>query len=176
MSNPAEPIADRTPRRSKILLALTATLAVAGPLVYADGKPLATRELDVDGVVAEVIESVRKDGVLTVRVRFRNTGNEPAKISLTDAGNYDFNYITAGNTKYDVMRDAEKKVVAAPMDAGGWLETTIKPKGTWNWWAKFRAPPADQKSYTLYLKVGPPIEDVPIMDATRPTPPRAPGS
>jgi hypothetical protein len=38
-------------------------------------KPLATREMDVEGIVAEVIESDRKDGVLTVRVRFRNNGD-----------------------------------------------------------------------------------------------------
>ena len=48
-------------------------------------KALATRELDVEGVVAEVIESDRKDGVLTVRVRFRNNGEKLAKISLVDA-------------------------------------------------------------------------------------------
>jgi hypothetical protein len=37
-------------------------------------------------------------------------------------------------------------------------------KASWNWWGKFPAPPPEVKSYTLYLKVGPPIEDVPIID------------
>ena len=54
--------------------------------------------------------------------------------------------------------------MATPTDGGGWVEPTIKAKGSWSWWAKFPAPPADQKTYTLYLKVGPPIEDVPIVD------------
>ena len=129
------------------------------------GKPLATRELDVEGVVAEVIESVRKDGVLTVRVRFRNEGAKPAKLLLKSGGrSYDNNYISAGSTKYTIIRDSSRNAVATPPDGGGWVEPTIKPKATWNWWAKFPAPPADQKSYTLYLGVGPPIEDVPIVD------------
>ena len=128
-------------------------------------KPLATRDLDVEGVVAEVIESVRKDGVLTVRVRFRNTGSAPAKISLAGGGTsyHTANYITAGDTKYEIMRDTGG-VLATPRDGGGWLEPRIAPKGTFNWWAKYAAPPAAQKTYTLYLKVGPPIEDVPIID------------
>jgi hypothetical protein len=144
-----------------------AALATAVPvLADSGGKPLATRDLDVDGVVAEVIESVRKDNVLTVRVRFRNTGDEEARIDLLrQAGNYDVNYIIAGDTKYNVMRDQKKNVIASPMDGGGWVSGTIKPKGKWFWWAKFPAPPPDQTSYTLYLNVGPPIEDVPIIDA-----------
>jgi len=126
-------------------------------------KPLVTRELD-DGVVAEVIESVRKDGVLTVRVRFRNTGDKPRKFMVVHSGRYDDNYVSAGNTKYTIIRDEKKNPVATPTDGGGWIEPTIKPKGTFTWWAKFPAPPPDRKSYTLYLKAGPPIEDVPIVD------------
>lgn len=140
------------------------SFAAAFPAAAQSGKPLATRELDVEGVVAEVTESVRKEGVLTVRVKLRNTGERPAKILLTDAGRYDANYITSGDTKYVVMRDVRGRVVATPMDGGGWLEARIRPRGSWSWWAKFPAPPAERKTYTLYLKIGPPIEDVPIID------------
>lgn len=149
------------------VLAVAASAVAVPVLADSRSKPLATRDLDVEGVIAEVIESVRKDGVLTVRVQFRNTGDEPAKLDLiTQAGNYDSNYITAGNKKYTVLRDDKQKVVASGLDGGGWLSSTIKPKGTWKWWAKFPAPPQDQNSYTLYLNVGPPIEDVPIVDAS----------
>ena len=127
-------------------------------------KPLASRELDVDGVTAEVIESARKDGVLTVRVRFRNNGEKPAKLSLVDAQGYVHTYIAAGDTKYPLIRDERGNQVATPRDGGGWLEPTIKPKATWSWWGKFPAPPADRKTYSLYLKVGPPIDDIPIID------------
>jgi hypothetical protein len=140
----------------------TATPAGAQPKV--DAKPLASAELDVQGVVADVIESARKEGVLTVRVRFRNTGDKPVKFLLAGAGRYDDNYLSAGNVKYTVIRDAKNYPVATPTDGGGWLEPKIAKGGSWNWWAKFPAPPADQKKYSLYLKVGPPIDDVPIID------------
>lgn len=154
-------------------------LAIVGPLFAASivavvapaeaqskqgDKPLATRELDVEGVVAEVIESNRKDGVLTVRVRFRNNGERPAKLSLVDAQGYIHTYVVSGNTKYPVLKDDRGNQVATPRDGGGWLEPTIKPKATWSWWGKFPAPPADRKTYSLYLKVGPPIDDIPIVD------------
>ena len=128
-------------------------------------KPIATRELDVDGVVAEVIESDRKDNVLTVRVRFRNTGNKPAKLLLVDAQGYVHTYVVSGKVKYPLLVDDRGAQVATPRDGGGWLQPSIKPKGgTWTWWGKFPAPPSDRKDYSLYLKVGPPIDNIPIID------------
>jgi hypothetical protein len=125
-------------------------------------KPLATRDLDVQGVVAEVIESDRRDGVLTVRVRLRNEGDKPAKVSLVGNQGYIDTYIVAGNTKYQLMQDTSGRQAATPRDGGGWLEPTIRPKGNFTWWGKFPAPPGN--SYSLYLKVGPPIDGVPIID------------
>ena len=148
-------------------LFLASMFAVATPALAQPkqgDKPLASRELDVEGVVADVIESNRKDGVLTVRVRFRNTGAKPAKLPLVDAQGYVHTYVLAGNTKYALLKDDRGHQVATPRDGGGWLEPTIKPKTTWSWWGKFPAPPADRKSYALYLKVGPPIDDIPILD------------
>lgn len=127
-------------------------------------KSLATRELDVEGIVADVIESNRKDGVLTVRVRFRNNGDKPVTLSLVDAQGYVHTYLVSGNTKYPLLQDDRGRQVATPRDGGGWLKPTIKPKASWNWWGKFPAPPADRNSYALYLKVGPPIDNVPIVD------------
>ena len=152
-------------------LVLATMCAVVTPVVAqpklgdkSSDKPIASRELDVEGVMAEVIESARKDGVLTVRVRFRNNGEKPAKLSLVDAQGYVHTYIAAGDTKYPLIRDDRGNQVATPRDGGGWLEPIIKPKATWSWWGKFPAPPADRKTYSLYLKVGPPIDDIPIID------------
>ena len=152
--------------RARILVTIVLGLAASALPLLAQpaAKPLASRDLDVEGVTADVIESVRKDNVLTVRVRFRNTSDHPVKLELTKTNNYNLDYISAGNTKYNILRDTNKKALATPMDNLGMVETTIPAKGSWNWWAKFPAPPADQKTYTLYLKVGPPIEDVPIVD------------
>jgi hypothetical protein len=150
------------------LVAVVGAFHVA-PVARADdkaaGKPLASRDLDIEGITAEVIESVRKDGVLTVRVRLRNTGQKAQKVLLVRGGqSYDAAYLSAKDTKYTLITDARQRAVATPADAGGWVEPSIKPKASWNWWGKFPAPPPDVKSYTLYLKVGPPIEDVPIID------------
>jgi hypothetical protein len=155
--------------RSAILgpLVFASMFAVATPAVAQStqaAKPLATREMDVEGIVAEVIESDRKEGVLTVRVRFRNDGDKPAKLKLVDAQGYANTYVSSADKKYPLVRDSGGKEVATPRDGGGWLEPTIRPKATWSWWGKFPAPPADRKSYSLYLKVGPPIDDIPIVD------------
>lgn len=147
-----------------VTVAMCAGLGVAQAPSAKDSKPLATAELDVPGIVAEVIESTRRGDVLTVRVRFRNTGDKPASLNLASAGHYDSNYLTAADTKYPVLRDSNRHVVATPMNPGGDLTTRIAKGGTWNWWAKFPAPPASVKTYALYLKVGPPIEDIPIND------------
>lgn len=127
-------------------------------------KPIATRELETEGIVAEVIESERKDGVLTVRVRFRNTGDKPAKLALVDSQGYVHTYTVSGKNKYFLIKDTSGKEVATARDGGGWLQPTVKPKGTWTWWGKFPAPPPERKDYSLYLKVGPPIDNIPIVD------------
>ena len=144
-------------------LAFAASLGAAGAFAQDAAKPLASTTLDA-GVVAEVMESTRKDGTLTVRVRFRNPGDKPIKVSLVDAQGYVHTYVSAANTKYTLIRDTGGKEVATPRDGGGWLEPTIKPKASFGWWGKFPAPPAPQKTYTLYFKAGPPIDDVPIID------------
>lgn len=150
--------------------ALFATMVLAPALARAHDadKPhpvLAKQDLDVEGIRAEVFDSYRKDGVLTVRVRLVNTGAKPQKVLLVRGGeSYEAAYLSARDTKYTLIRDTSQRVVATPTDGGGWLEATIKPKGTWNWWGKFAAPPPEVKRYTLYLKAGPPIEDVPIVD------------
>lgn len=144
-----------------LMLAALASLPMAVFAQTAE-KPLATREMDVDGIVAEVIESVRDEGVLTIRVRFRNTGDKPAKLSLVGNQGYVDTYLSAGKKKYPLIRDDRGREVATPRDGGGWLEPTIRPKATYTWWGKFPAPP--EKSYSLYLKVGPPIDGIPIVD------------
>ena len=149
-----------------LVAASTLPAAAQAPAAMQPAAPLTTRDMDVEGVVAEVIESVRKDGVLTVRVRFRNISSKPAKIALAGGGTsyHTANYITAGDTKYEILRDTGGGVMATPRDGGGWLEPTIRAKSSWTWWAKYEAPPATVKTYTLTLKTGPPIEDIPIVD------------
>jgi hypothetical protein len=149
---------------SIFLASLFAAITPAVAQTKQGNKPHATRELDVEGIVADVIESDRQEGVLTVRVRFRNNGEKPVKLPLVDAQGYVHTYVLSGNTKYPLLKDDRGNQVATPRDGGGWLYPTIKPKATWSWWGKFPAPPADRKTYSLYLKVGPPIDNIPIVD------------
>lgn len=149
----------RPQRRLLMIWTATAMLPVA-----AQPKPIASRELDLEGFVAEVIEAVRKDGVLSVRVRFRNDGGKATRLSLVDTQGYVNTYVVSGDTKYPLMKDSAGRELATPRDGGGWLEPTIKPKGSWTWWGKFPAPPAGRSQFTLFFKVGPPIEDIAITD------------
>ena len=99
-----------------------------------------------------------------MRVRFRNTGASAASLTLAVQGQYDDNHIIADKIRYPILRDSSGYVAATPMNPGGELSARIPKGGTWSWWAKFAAVPADVKTYALYLKVGPPIEDIPIVD------------
>lgn len=152
------------PHAAWCVAALMALVAPASAQPRPADKALATQELDVEGVVAEVIESARKNGVLSVRVRLRNNGPQPAKVSLVGVQGYVHTYVVAGNTKFPLLQDDRGQQLASPRDGGGWLEPTLKPRASFSWWGKFPAPPAEQQRYSLFLKVGPPIEDIPIID------------
>ncbi len=145
-----------------------AALLVLAPLVRAQtpppAAPLQTQESNVVGVVAELTECKRKDGVLTVKIRFRNTGAEKASFKLIDRRQYDELYATAGAKKYFVLRDSEKTPLAPPDDSFGQLTVKLEPGAAWTWWAKYPAPPAEVQAINYYTSVTPPFDDVPITD------------
>jgi hypothetical protein len=74
----------------------------------APGAVLASQDTNVAGVVGEIVECKRKEGVLTIKLRFRNTGAQAASFCMIDGGNYDAQYVTAGSKKYFVLLDSEK--------------------------------------------------------------------
>lgn len=127
--------------------------------------PLAVQDTNHPGVVAELIECKRKDGVLTVKVRFRNGGAEDTSFYLIgSSADYDKQYVTAGSKKYFVLRDSEKTPLAPGSDGGGNVRVPLAPGGTWTWWAKYPAPPAEVKEIAYFMSVGAPFEDVPVTD------------
>jgi hypothetical protein len=123
-------------------------------------------ETNIDGVTAEITEAVRKEGVLTVKMRLRNTGTSATKVKLStdyrDANNY---YAVAGSTKFLILRDSKDYPVMVQLDNYGGLQTEIKPGGAFLWWAKYPAPPAEARKFTFYSPIMPPVEDVPITEA-----------
>jgi hypothetical protein len=120
----------------------------------------------VAGVVAEIVQSKRDSGVLSVRMRLRNTSDADASFPLIMRGNYDQYYVTAGTKKYFVLRDSEKTPLANPINDGSFEAVRVKiPKGgAFTWFAKYPAPPAEVKKINYYTPITTPFEDVPITD------------
>ena len=147
---------------------LAAILLVAGisnpALAQAPKAP--TLETDIDGVSAEVTEAVRREGVLTIKLRYRNAGSAPAKVRFTDgSGGVDKFYVVAGSTKMLPLKDSKGVALMTPLDNHGNLNAEIRPNGSFLFWAKYPAPPDSAKKISIYTPHGPPVEDVPITEA-----------
>jgi hypothetical protein len=116
-----------------------------------------TQETTYPGVVAEFTECRRKEGVLNIKVRFRNTSDKPVLVEVFH--NYgEKYYVTAKNKKYFILKDSEGAYIAE--DFSG----VVPPGGSHTWWVKYPGPPADIKKITMMTSITPPFEDVPITD------------
>ena len=151
-------------RLSIAAVGLAAGIAILGEPAFAQaGAKPQSQETTVDGVTAEVVEAVRKEGVLTLKVRYRNTGSAPAKVGIFGSeSNY---YLTAGSTKFLILKDSKGVSLAVPRGYHGDLTAEIKPNGSFLFWAKYPAPPAEAKKVNFYNPHTPPFEDVPITEA-----------
>lgn len=94
----------------------------------APGAVLASQDTNV---VGEIVECKRKEGVLTIKLRFRNTGARAAFFCMIDGGNYDAQYVTAGSKKYFVLLDSEKVPLAPQPKPGGNISVSLAPDATW---------------------------------------------
>jgi hypothetical protein len=123
-------------------------------------------ETNVEGVTAEISEAVRKEGVLTVKMRLRNTGASAVKMKVSgDFRDADTYYVVAGNTKFLVLKDSKSFPVMVQLDNYGGLRPEIKPGGSFLFWAKYPAPPAEARKFTFYSPLMAPVEDIPITEA-----------
>ena len=123
-----------------------------------------SQDTNISGVVAEITECSRADGVLTIRLRLRNTTDNKARVSLISGRNYDAYYVTAANKKYFVLRDSEKTPLTLTADGFGNVTADIEKGASYVWWAKFPAPPADVKKVSLFTPIAPPFDNIPITD------------
>ena len=150
-------------RGSGVGRAALLSLAAASYL-SAQPAPIQTQETNQTGIVADLVECKRSEGVLSIKVRFRNTGDAKVSVPVIKGRNYDDYYVTAGGKKFFVLRDTEKVPLAAPSDGFGNLSANLeKGQGTL-WWAKYPAPPAEVRKVSYFTPLGPPFEDVPITD------------
>jgi hypothetical protein len=149
-----------------IPLALCAS-ADAAPQVAQAADVIQTQDANTDGIVAEITECRRSEGVLTIKIRFRNNSEKPGTLTFTHwnaAGqdNPKF-YVTAGNKKYFMLADSDGTVLSTNSTGNG-VDASIAPGKTYLWWAKYPAPPADVKKINFMMPVASPFDDVPITD------------
>jgi hypothetical protein len=152
-------------RTGKAIL-VAAAMMLAGMAMAQDKKPLQVQESNIEGVNAEVTEVTRKDGVLTVKVRFRNTSAKPTRVAiLSTPADVDKFYAVSGSTKLLPLRDSAKVPLLSPPDGYGQLHPDLKAAGSYLFWVKYPAPPASAKKVTFYTPHTPPFEDLPITEA-----------
>lgn len=119
-----------------------------------------SQDTEVSGITADLTECKRKDGVLSVKVQFRNTSDATVYFTVdTHHGDYAGFYVTAADKKYFVLKDTEKEPLAPK-----YISDNIAKGGKLLWWAKFPAPPDDIKKINLMIPKVLPFEDVPITD------------
>ena len=121
-----------------------------------------SQDTNIPGVVADFVQCRSKDGVLTVKVRLRNTSDKPVEFSLIANRNYDDFYVTAGSKKYYVLRDTERDPLAVGADGFGFVKVELAAGGVFTWWAKYPSPPAGEATINYVMPIAPPFEDVPV--------------
>jgi hypothetical protein len=132
----------------------------ATPSTTASAGVIQTQETNTQGLVAELTECKRKDGVLNVKLHIRNTSGGIVTFYTGRLDDYDKTYVTADKKKYFILTDTEKQPLSGKTSGN----ESLNPGQTFNWWAKFPAPPAAVKSINLLTSVASPFDDVPIND------------
>lgn len=145
-------------------VAATAPPAVAPAASAAPAGTLKTSDTNISGVAADVTECARKDGALSVKVRFRNASGEKKKLNLFAGKDYEKYYVTAASKKYFILKDSEGTYLTPQASSFGGLSVGIDPGEQYTWWAKYPAPPGEVKAVTLYTQVAAPLEDIPVSD------------
>lgn len=138
-----------------------APAAAQGPAALSDAQEVN----GAPGLVAEIVQCKREAGVLSIRMRLRNTSDKDANVKLVDSGRYDQYYVTAGSKKYLMLRDNDKIPLATPANSfNSGVDVTIPKDGSYIWYAKYPAPPDDVKKASYYTPIAPPFEDIQITD------------
>jgi hypothetical protein len=141
--------------------------AYAAPPAAQSSDVIQTQDANVDGVVAEITQCRRSEGVLTIKVRFRNNSDKQKHLVITSWNATAFDnpkfYVTAGNKKYFLLADSDGTVLSTNSNGNG-VDATLDPGKTFLWWGKYPAPPADVKKINFMMPVATPFDDVPITD------------
>lgn len=160
-----EPSTTTTTTTTSQPAATAAATPTAAPAAAPAASAIQSQDANQAGVVAELTECKRADGVLTVKIRFRNTTGKPVSLEvLSFAAGYEKYYVTAGSKKYFILKDSEGAYLTTQANSFGNLNVNVEPGQSWQWWAKFPAPPADTTKVSVFTPITPPFDDVPISD------------
>ena len=125
-----------------------------------------SQDTNTPGVVGELIQCSRSDGVLSVKIRFHNTTGTPVNFYVLGTNiSYDRFYLAAASKKYFILKDSDGTELAPGGDYScgmpGVCEKLAAGQSN-TWWAKFPAPSADVMKLDLFTPVTPPFEGIPI--------------
>jgi hypothetical protein len=136
------------------------------PAPAAASDVIQSQDSNAPGTVAELTQCRRSEGVLSVKVRFRNTSGKTVEFAIFKGGNdgeREKAYVTATSKKYFILKDSSGAFLTSPSDYCG-VCVRLEAGQAFTWWAKFPAPPAEVKKVNLMTPVTSPFEDVPITD------------
>jgi hypothetical protein len=125
-----------------------------------------SQETNTPGVVGELIQCSRSDGVLSVKIRFHNTTGTPVNFYVLGPNiSYEKFYLAAASKKYFILKDSNGTELAPGGDYScgmpGVCEKLAAGQSN-TWWAKFPAPSADVTKLDLFTPVTPPFDGIPI--------------
>ena len=147
---------------ARTLASLALSMCVAPS--FAQAPAIQTQDLNKPGFVGELTEAKRSDGVLSLKIRLKNTGATPERIAIYESRNSNAYYVQAESKKYFMLTDSEKVPLTPAWDGFGTLNPQVQPGAVYTWWAKYPAPPANVKKFNFYWPLGAPFDDVPITD------------
>jgi hypothetical protein len=147
-------------------MATDASTTTASPPAAQQAAAIQSQDTNAAGMVSELTECRRHEGVLTIKLRFHNTANKQVSLRLTNQnsdGDSEKFYVTAGSKKFFMLKDTEGTYLTSNSNTNGAV-VNLEAGQTFLWWAKYPAPPAEVKKIDFVIPVAPPFEDVPITD------------
>jgi len=150
-------------RPSSLAMPALALCVWAAPAL-AQAPAIQSQDLNQPGFVAEITEARRSEGVLSLKIRLKNTGAKADHISIYNSRNSAAFYVQAESKKYFMLTDTEKVPLTPAWDGFGSLSPLVAPGASYTWWAKYPAPPPSVTKFSFYWPLGAPFDDVPITD------------
>ena len=136
-------------------------MLVFASFLHAEDKVLQTQESSDGFFKVQLVDCKRKGDKLTIKLRIVNPSDKQVRYCLCKDGTMYYRYyLIAKDKKYFILTDSQG--VALAPQGNDWVD--IAPKGVYNWWGKFTAPPKEIKKITFIMPNVMPFEDIPITD------------